>query len=235
MIRSFFVAGTDTDVGKTAVAAAMLVALQAQGKTTAAIKPVAAGAEQMAAGLRNEDGLVLQRYQTAELPYEQVNPVLLQQPLSPHIAAARQQRRLTVSQLVGYCRGMMLQPADVLLIEGAGGWRVPINAVETLAGLPRELNIPVILVVGMRLGCLNHAVLTAEAVRHDGLQVVGWVANQVDPQMAEVEANIATLRERLPGQFMGHVPWIQGADPAVIASYIDVAPLLEPLNTRTGQ
>ena len=235
MIKSFFVTGTDTDVGKTAVAAAMLVALQAQGKTTAAIKPVAAGAQQMSVGPRNEDGLILQRYQTAELPYEQVNPVLLQQPLSPHIAAARQQRRLTVSQLVAYCRGMMLQPADVLLIEGAGGWRVPINAVETLAGLPRELNTPVILVVGMRLGCLNHAVLTAEAIRHDGLQVVGWVANQVDPQMAEVEANIATLRERLPGQFMGHVPWIQAAAPTVMASYIDVAPLLESPNAGTGQ
>jgi dethiobiotin synthetase len=235
VIKSFFITGTDTDVGKTAVAAAMLVALEALGKTTAAIKPVAAGAQQLPAGLRNEDGLILQRYQTAELPYEQVNPVLLQQPLSPHIAAARQQRRLTLSQLVGYCRGMMLQPADVLLIEGAGGWRVPINAVETLAGLPRELNIPVILVVGLRLGCLNHAVLTAEAIRHDGLQVVGWVANQVDPKMAEVEANIATLRQRLPGYFMGHVPWIQDPDPAVLASYVDVAPLLESTNAMTGQ
>ncbi len=226
MIRSFFITGTDTDVGKTAVAAAMLVALQAQGKTTAAIKPVAAGSQQMAAGPRNEDGLILQQYQTAELSYQQVNPVLLEQPLSPHIAAARQQCRLTVSQLVGYCRGMMLQPAEVLLIEGAGGWRVPVNDVETLAGLPRELNIPVIMVVGLRLGCLNHALLTAEAIGHDGLQVVGWVANQVDPQMSEVEANIATLRQRLPGYFMGHVPWIQDADPTVLASYVDVAPLL---------
>lgn len=227
MIKSCFITGTDTDVGKTAVSAAMLVALQDKGKTTAAIKPVAAGARQTPEGSRNDDGLILQRYQTTELSYQQVNPVLLQQPLSPHIAADREQRRLTVSQLVGFCRGMMLQPADVLLIEGAGGWRVPINAIETLAGLPRELDIPVILVVGMRLGCLNHAVLTAEAIAYDGLHVLGWVANQVDPQMSEVEANIATLRERLPGYFMGHVPWLQGADPAALASYIDVTPLLE--------
>ncbi len=226
MAKICFVTGTDTDAGKTAVSAAMLMALQAKGKTTAAIKPVAAGAQQTAAGLRNEDGLILQRYQTARLSYEQVNPVLLQQPLAPHIAAAREQRRVTVSQLEGYCRGMMLQPVDVVLIEGAGGWRVPVNASESLAQLPRLLNAPVVLVVGMRLGCLNHAMLTAEAIHRDGLQLLGWVANQVDPQMAEVEANIATLCDRLPGYFMGHVPWVPGADPETLASSVDVTPLL---------
>ncbi len=226
MSKSYFVTGTDTEVGKTAISAAILVALQERGKTTAAIKPVAAGADQTPEGPRNQDGLILQRYQTLELPYGQVNPVLLEQPLSPHIAAEKQQRRVTVSQLEGYCRGMMLASADRVLIEGAGGWRVPINGTELLSQLPRALDLPVVMVVGMRLGCLNHAMLTAEAIVRDGLEVRAWVANQVDPQMAEVAANIATLRRQLPGYFMGHVPWLEGARPAALASHIDVTPLL---------
>ncbi len=226
MSKSYFVTGTDTEVGKTAISAAILVALQERGKTTAAIKPVAAGADQTPAGPRNQDGLILQRYQTFELPYGQVNPVLLEQPLSPHIAAEKQQRRVTVSQLEGYCRGTMLASADRVLIEGAGGWRVPINGTEFLSQLPQALDLPVVMVVGMRLGCLNHAMLTAEAIVRDGLEVRAWVANQVDPQMAEVAANIATLRRQLPGYFMGHVPWLEGARPTALASHIDVTPLL---------
>lgn len=225
MGKTVFVAGTDTGVGKTLVTAGILAGLRDLGKSTAAIKPLAAGAEMTAAGPRNEDGLMLQEWQTSGLSYQQVNPVLLERPLSPHIAAALEQRRVTVSQLVGYCRGIMLQRVDTVLIEGAGGWRVPVNSTETLAGLPRQLEIPVILVVGMRLGCLNHALLTAEAILGDGVELLAWVANQVEPRMGEVDANLATLKARLPGRFLGFVPWLEQAGPLAVASHLDVSVL----------
>lgn len=223
--RTWFITGTDTEVGKTSVAAAMLVALQKRGNTTAAIKPVAAGARCSAEGPRNDDGVILQRHQNSSLSYQQVNPVLLEHPFSPHIAAALEQRRVTVRQLAGYCRGIMVQDFDVVLIEGAGGWRVPINATETLAALPKALEIPAILVVGLRLGCLNHALLTADAICGDGVPLAGWVANQVDPGMAQIDANLDTLRQRLPGQFLGYVPWLERATPELMAGHLDLSPL----------
>lgn len=226
MAKTIFIAGTDTEVGKTLVAAGMLYRLREQGLSTVAIKPVAAGAQDSAEGSHNEDGLMLQRYQTARLSYQQVNPVLLAQPLSPHIAAHNEGRRVTVNQLVGYCRGVMMQPADIVVIEGAGGWRTPINASETLAALPRELNIPCVLVVGMRLGCLNHALLTAEAMARDGVPLLGWVANLCEPNMAEVEANLATLQQQLPGQFLGFVPRLTPASPESLAPHLDLSALL---------
>lgn len=224
--KSLFITGTDTDVGKTMVSAAILVALRKLGKTTAALKPIAAGADATEAGLRNEDGVILQRYQSSDLSYQQINPVLLQQPLSPHIAAQLEQRRVTVRQLEGYCRGVMMQRFDVILIEGAGGWRVPVNNTETLAELPRLLGIPALLVVGMRLGCLNHALLTAEAIARDGVPLLGWVANQVDPGMAQIDANLETLRRKLPGNFLGYTPWLDHATPELLAEHLDVSSLL---------
>jgi dethiobiotin synthetase len=223
--KTWFITGTDTEVGKTSVAAGMLVALQRQGNTTAAIKPVAAGASISAEGPRNEDGVILQQQQNSSLSYQQINPVLLENPLSPHIAAALEQRRVTVQQLAGYCRGVMMQGFDVVLIEGAGGWRVPINAIETLASLPKVLEIPAILVVGMRLGCLNHALLTAEAICRDGVPLLGWVANHIDPGMAQIDANLDTLRQRLPGQFLGYVPWLERATPELMAGHLDLSTL----------
>jgi dethiobiotin synthetase len=228
MTRTWFVTGTDTDVGKTLVAAGMLLALQALGKTTAAIKPVAAGVEPTEHGPRNTDAIMLQQYQSARLSYQQVNPVLLQRPLAPHIAALLEQRRVTVDQLAGHCRGFMARDVDVVLIEGAGGWRVPINGSETLDALPAVLGIPAILVVGMRLGCINHALLTAEAICRDGVPLLGWVANQLDPGMAAFEANLDTLRQRLPGQFLGCVPWLEQPQPQLVAAQLNLSPLLEP-------
>jgi dethiobiotin synthetase len=223
--KTWFITGTDTEVGKTSVAAGMLVALQQQGNTTAAIKPVAAGASSSTEEPRNDDGVILQRHQNNSLSYQQINPVLLQQPLSPHIAAELEQRQVTVRLLAGCCRGVMAQGFDVVLIEGAGGWRVPINAAETLAALPKALEIPAILVVGLRLGCLNHALLTAEAICGDGVPLAGWIANQVDPGMAQIDANLDTLRQRLPGQFLGYVPWLECANPELMAGHLDLSAL----------
>ncbi|MDX9875802.1 MAG: dethiobiotin synthase, partial [Spongiibacteraceae bacterium] len=146
MTLRFFVAGTDTEVGKTAVTAGLLMAANRRGLRTAAIKPVAAGCVQTAEGLRNDDALVLQAAMSEPLTYDQINPVALAAPISPHLAAAEAGRRLTIAQLAGLCRGTLMLRADLTLIEGAGGWRVPISDRELLSDLPRELDLPVILV-----------------------------------------------------------------------------------------
>jgi dethiobiotin synthetase len=206
--RHYFISGTDTDVGKTLVACGLLRAAALRGLRTLAIKPVAAGAELTENGLRNEDALMLMAAMTEVLPYQQVNPVLLEPAIAPHIAAEQVGKRITVSQLAGICRGVMMQPADFILIEGAGGWRVPLNRHELLSDLASELQAPVILVVGMKLGCINHALLTAEAIRADGLRLAGWVANQIDPDMACVEENLATLNAMLDAPCIGIVRYL---------------------------
>lgn len=222
--RAFFIAGTDTGVGKTRVAVGLLWAARERGLTTAALKPVAAGCEETPEGLRNDDALLLQAVITQPLTYEQINPVALAPAIAPHIAAQEARRSLSVDRLGGFCRGV-LGSADLTLVEGAGGWRVPLNPVETLADLPRLLKLPVILVVGMRLGCLNHALLTAEAIARDGLPLAGWVANVVDADMPRLEANIDTLAQRLPAPLLGVVPHLADATPAAVAEYLDLSPL----------
>ncbi len=214
--NAFFVTGTDTGVGKTLVSAGLLLAARARGLETAALKPVAAGCEATAAGLRNEDALLLQSVISRPLAYEQINPVALEPAIAPHIAALQARRSLSVDRLAGFCRGV-LGEADFTLVEGAGGWRVPLNAAETLADLARVLRLPVILVVGIRLGCINHALLTAEAVLRDGLTLAGWVANRIDPDMPCQDENIASLVQRLPAPLLGELPWLSQADPALAA------------------
>ena len=227
--KRYFIAGTDTDVGKTLVACGLLTLAAQQGLKTQAIKPVAAGAEDSGEGLRNRDALMLAEAMTEALPYEQLNPVLLAPPIAPHIAAAQIGRQLSVSQLAGFCRGVMMRPCDLLLIEGAGGWRVPLNHREYLSGLAVELQTPVILVVGMKLGCLNHAVLTAEAIRADGLPLAGWVANGIDPEMACVAENLASLQALLGAPCLGHIPHL-GEAPSIgaVSNALSLAPLSSP-------
>lgn len=224
--KQYFIAGTDTDVGKTLVACGILRAGAARGLKTLAIKPVAAGADLTEQGLRNTDALMLIDAMTESLPYEQVNPVLLAPPIAPHIAAEQAGRRLRVSQLAGFCRGVMMRKVDMVLIEGAGGWRVPLNQREMLSGLAVELQTPVILVVGMKLGCISHALLTAEAIRADGLVLAGWVANQIDPDMACFDENLATLRNFLPAPCLGVLPNLSQPDANLAAEHLDISPLL---------
>lgn len=225
MPKSFFVTGTDTGVGKTLVAAALLHCAKNQQLSTLAMKPVAAGCEVTPEGLRNEDALLLQQTVTEELDYEQVNPVALAEPIAPHLAAAQTGRRLSLDRLVGFCRGTLMKRVDLCLIEGAGGWRVPLNESESLAGLPKALNVPVILVVGVRLGCINHALLTAEAIMGDGVSIAGWVANQIEPDMPALDGNLATLRARLPFPCLGEIPYLPQATPAMLASHLDISQL----------
>ena len=218
--KTFFIAGTDTDVGKTLVAAGLLVAAKNQGFTTAALKPLAAGSQKTEAGLRNSDALLLQSVITQPLVYEHINPIALEAAIAPHIAAQQEKRVLSADRIAGFCRGSLNQ-ADFTLVEGAGGWRVPLNPQETLADVAKILRLPVILVVGMRLGCISHALLTAEAIRNDGLQLAGWVANCIDADMPVLHENIHSLAMRIPAPCLGVVPWLDDATPASVAALLD--------------
>jgi dethiobiotin synthetase len=223
MSKSWFVTGTDTGVGKTAVSCALLLAAAQQGLRTAAVKPVAAGCDENG---RNDDALQLMACMTEDLDYSQVNPVALEAAVAPHIAADREKKQVQASRLVGLCRGVMLGEADFVLIEGAGGWRVPLNRRETLADVAAQLQAGVILVVGMQLGCINHALLTAEAIHHDGLQLAGWVANQTGPRMACHGENLDTLREMLPAPLLGSVPFLDPWQAKQMAASLDIRPLV---------
>jgi len=205
---AYFLAGTDTDVGKTTTAVALFSAAAALGYSTLGLKPIAAGCEHTPDGWRNADALALMAASTVpKLIYEEVNPVALPEACSPHIAARLANRRITVAQLTGYVRGSLSRRAELTLVEGAGGWRVPVNDRELLSGLAKELNLPVILVVGLRLGCLNAAILTAEAILRDGLKLAGWVGNHLTEDWTHGDDNIATLHSVLPAPCLGIVPW----------------------------
>lgn len=224
--RTFFVAGTDTDAGKTVVSAGLLAAANQNGLSSMGLKPVAAGCEVTDEGLRNQDALLLQAAASIELPYDVVNPVAFAAPIAPHIAAMQEQRVLSADRIAAVCRGALMRPADFAIIEGAGGWRVPLSYRETMASIPKQLNTPIILVVGMQLGCINHALLTAESIARDGLVVAGWVANRVDPEMACYDENIATLKAMLRAPLLGEVPHLDQPSAENVAKYIDLSALI---------
>jgi dethiobiotin synthetase len=220
-----FITGTDTDVGKTVIATGFLAAANQAGLRTAAIKPIAAGCELTEQGMTNTDALQLQAAASHKVSYQQINPVALEPAIAPHIAANEAGKRLTAARLTGFCRGLSLLPVDLIVLEGAGGWRVPINERETLADVACELNCAVIVVVGMRLGCLNHTLLTIEAIRLDGLKIAGWVANIIDPDMPRLNENIDTLKQRIAEPCLGTVPKLKDLSPQQVAEYLTVPTL----------
>jgi dethiobiotin synthetase len=211
MSHAYFLTGTDTEVGKTLIAAALLRAAAAQGLRALGMKPVAAG------GAEDVDALVAAG--NVQAPREAVNPYLLREPLSPHLAARRDGVTIdleVIARRFNELRGR----ADFLVVEGAGGFLVPLSDTHDGADLAARLGLPVVLVVGLRLGCLNHALLTAEAIRARGLHLAGWVANQVDPAMACLTENVDTLRARLAAPLLGFVPHLAQPDPAQVASLL---------------
>lgn len=210
-MRGVFVTGTDTDVGKTLFSAALLLQLAAAGVAAAASKPVAAGCRREHGQLVNADAELLARLAPLRQPLAVVNPVALEPAIAPHIAAAEAGKHLDAGALVTACRAAA-DGAEFLVVEGAGGWRVPLGDHGTLADVARGLGLPVVLVVGLRLGCLNHALLTAEAIRADGLELAGWVANPLAPAMPRLEENIDTLTRRL-GAPLARLPHCPGPDP----------------------
>ena len=220
--RVYFITGTDTDVGKTEVAAGLLEVANQKDLRTGAIKPVAAGCEDHGDGPQNDDAIKLQAIANVKMSYQQVNPVALDLPMAPHIAAQEQGKALSADRLTGFCRGVSMLPIDFLVIEGAGGWRVPINKRETMADIPKQLNAEVILVVGIRLGCINHALLTAQAIRLDGLKIAGWVANILDTEMLRIDENIDTLKQMLTEPCLGVVPRLSDVSPQQVAAHLTI-------------
>jgi len=194
-LRGLFVAGTDTGVGKTWVSTGLALAARAEGRGLAVMKPVAAGADATPDGLRNEDAVDLIEAAASDARYEDVNPYCLSSPMSPHLAAAEAGVCIDPA-VIRSAAGRLTAAGEWLLVEGAGGWRAPISDLETMADVARALGLPVLLVVGLRLGCLNHTLLTCEAIERDGLTFAGWIGNVLEPDMRALEANVAWLAKR---------------------------------------
>lgn len=228
-MQSVFITGTDTDVGKTFVSVLLLEAINRAGFKTSGFKPIAAGCEQTSAGLRNDDALNLQRASSHKLPYSMVNPIALAAPIAPHIAAHKLGLRIDMRLVSNTLAVLQKEDIDFLLIEGAGGWRLPTflpslqplqtasekshqderpkqpQKAEFLSEFVAQAKLPVILVVGMKLGCLNHAALTYEQIKRDNCILVGWIANQVEPDMDCYAENLASLHALIDAPFLAEV------------------------------
>lgn len=222
MPKGFFITGTDTGVGKTWVSAGLLAALRARGHSTAAMKPVASGCTHGDYGkLRHDDALLLMRHATVTLPYERVNPYGFAAPIAPHLAAAAV--ALTIEfEPIEAAFAANAACADYLVVEGIGGWKVPLNGRATTADLARKLGLPVVLVVGMRLGCLNHALLSYDGIRQMGVPLAGWVANSLAAEMRAFQQNVRTLRERINAPFWGVIPYLREFNAELIAQHLNI-------------
>lgn len=218
---SCFVTGTDTEIGKTLISGALLHALGAAGVRAAGMKPVAAGAEERAGVLRNEDVDFLYEAAPLKLPRELTTPYLFRTPAAPHIAAALECQPIEPRRIIAAYEQVRAQ-AEAVVVEGVGGWRVPLTNSFDTSDLARQLGLPVVLVVGLRLGCINHALLTAEAIAARGLRLAGWVANTVDPAMGHVDGNVDAIAARLDAPLLGRVPRLQQATAAAAAAYLDL-------------
>ena len=207
----YFITGTDTGVGKTFVTCALLYTLKAQGIAAIGMKPIAAGGEMTPDGLTNADFEALHLASVVKLQREDLNCYLLSEPIAPHIAAANEDIDIDLD-VIRLRFDQLAELADVVLVEGVGGFIVPLGDNITTADLAQDLDLPVILVVGMRLGCLNHALLTQEAILVRGLTLAGWVANQIDPHMAELDANVDALEERIRAPLLGVIEWQKQPD-----------------------
>ncbi len=220
-----FVTGTDTEIGKTLASAALLTALAHAGYRTAGLKPVAAGTLAGAPGRTNEDIEQLRAAATVGLPLTTICPWLLDSPMSPHLAARREGVTIALPPILDALAQARAQ-ADAVVVEGVGGFRVPLSDTLDTADLAVALGLPVVLVVGLRLGCLNHAALTAEAIAARGLRLAGWIGNVVDPAMSGLDDNVATLRRWIDAPHLGTIPRLLRPDAHAAASHLDLAPLL---------
>ncbi len=218
--RGIFITGTDTGCGKTEVTLALMRLLQERGLQVLGMKPVAAGAEDCGEGLRNEDALSIQDAGSMAVPYELINPFVFKPPIAPHIAAHEAATEIRIEAIIN-CYQALSELVDVVVVEGVGGWRVPLGPELQVADLPGLLEIPVLLVVGMRLGCLNHALLTADGIV-DRARLLGWFANQVEVDMPRLEENIHALDYHIPCPRMGRAGYFaEGVDLDVLAAGMD--------------
>lgn len=217
MSGGFFITGTDTNIGKTWSTLALMRALQIQGLSVNGMKPVAAGCEWLQGGWRNSDALLLQQYASRALDYQQINPYAFQLPVSPHIACGDTDVKLDV--ILNAFRFLKAQ-GECVLVEGAGGWFSPLCHAWDNAYLAAALQLPVILVVGMRLGCINHALLTYRAIQQSGCELAGWLAVLIDKDMPGFQANLDFLEQGIGSPLLGVLPHLPGPDFAYLASLI---------------
>ena len=223
--RGYFVTGTDTGVGKTLISVALLRYFAQRGLRVAGMKPVAAGCEWRDGIAYWDDVVQLRAAANADAAPALVNPYCFEAAIAPHIAAAQAGVTIQLDVIARACDALHAQ-ADVVIVEGAGGFRVPLNDHQDMADLARKLSLPVILVVGMRLGCINHALLSADAIQQAGLPLAGWVANCIDPAMMQFDANMATLQQRLNMPLLGVVPWLASMDFSAVSAPLTFEKLL---------
>ena len=216
-----YITGTDTGIGKTFSSCALLHALRQQGLRAVGMKPVASGCEMTPEGLRNEDAVALRAASDPLPAYADLNPYALPEPLAPELAAADAGVILALPPIQAAFERLRAQ-ADTVVVEGVGGWLAPLSATLDQSHLVRALQLPVVLVVGLRLGCINHARLSLEAIVAAGATCIGWIANEVDPQMERIDDNMVMLRERLPVPCWGRLPYAPDADPAQLAQHLRV-------------
>jgi dethiobiotin synthetase len=209
--KGFFVTGTDTGVGKTVVSAALTRALVARGMRVAVMKPIASGSDPTPEGLRNSDALALMAAANVAAPYEVVNPYCFLPPISPHIAASEARTEIDLTLLRSRFDSLSAA-SDCVIVEGAGGWLAPISDTATMADLAAALAMPVLLVTGLRLGCLNHSLLTRESLRARRAPFAGWIANAIDPHFDRPAENLATLTARLGEPPLACVPFLAQVD-----------------------
>jgi dethiobiotin synthetase len=216
--EAYFVTGTDTEVGKTFATCTLLHAARQKGYRAIGMKPVASGVDHKG---RNSDVEKLIAASSYAAPRELVNPYCFEAPIAPHIASVIENRPIEIERIAAAARDLASE-ADILLVEGVGGFLVPLGEHIDAADLAERLNYSIILVVGLRLGCLNHARLTVEAIHARGLGLAGWIANCIDPDMSCPEENISTLTDMLPAPLLGVLQWQKNADPAVAARYLSL-------------
>lgn len=222
MAKTWFLTGTDTEVGKTVVSSALLQCAAHQGYKTAGYKPVASGSEWSNDGLRNSDALILQKFSTVKLGYHRVNPYCFETPTSPHIVSQEMNHPIdfdVMSEGLSYLK----QQADWVLVEGAGGWFTPLSENQFFSDWAINEKLPVILTVGVKLGCINHALLTQQAIIQSGLTLVGWVANEVEPAGRYQKEYLATLKQHIKAPLLGKIPYLNEVKEHNFTSYLDLS------------
>lgn len=220
MAQGYFVTGTDTGIGKTWTTVALMQYFKNQGKSVIGMKPIASGCDELEGQLRNEDALLLQEHASVVLPYQEINPYAFALPVSPHIAAEQAGVEINITNIVEKYQELE-KSADVVLVEGVGGWLVPINAQQDVADLAQALDLPVIIVVGMRLGCINQAKLTFAAIEQKGVLCKGWIASCVEQDMLMLKENIQTLCAATAIPLLAVLPNAAGLDAKAFAEKID--------------
>ena len=223
---SVYVTGTDTGIGKTLASTALLHALRNHGLRAVGMKPVASGCEQVDGQWRNADALALLAASDPQPDYSDLNPYALPLPLAPELAARDAGVAVTLQELL-FAHAQVASQADALVVEGVGGWAAPLSRTLMQADFVHLLRMPVVLVVGLRLGCLNHALLSARAITADGAHLAGWIASHVDPGMERVEDNLRMLGERLPAPCWGVLPHVGSPDPELMATHLRIPMLGE--------